>query len=208
VFRPTPIPWGSKHLAIHFFFPKINTYWCTVDNLAVTVVSTLDRQHTLILWKYRVVAWTCKQAVICVLKRYKGSRAIYHSKEIKCKMANAQSNPSNRDFHSVCVNKCLSCELNCDYNNLDSAIQDSGQTFFRTVPSCRKDRLSSKFTCHSRENLWVPLTSCSLTSVRALLTVYIILKKIKRNPWPESASELYQPSDRRLPAKLVPTFCG
>jgi hypothetical protein len=30
----------------------------------------------------------------------------------------------------------------------------------------------------------------------------------KRNPWPESASELYRPSDRRLSAKLVPTFYG
>jgi hypothetical protein len=25
-------------------------------------------------------------------------------------------------------------------------------------------------------------------------------------PWPQSASELYRPSDRRLLAKLVPTF--
>jgi hypothetical protein len=25
-------------------------------------------------------------------------------------------------------------------------------------------------------------------------------------PWPESASELYQPNDRRLSANLVPTF--
>jgi hypothetical protein len=24
--------------------------------------------------------------------------------------------------------------------------------------------------------------------------------------WPESTSELYRPSDRRLPAKLMPTF--
>jgi hypothetical protein len=30
-------------------------------------------------------------------------------------------------------------------------------------------------------------------------------KKIK-NPWPESASELYLPSDSRLSAKLMPTF--
>jgi hypothetical protein len=28
----------------------------------------------------------------------------------------------------------------------------------------------------------------------------------KKIPWPESASELYQPSDRLLSAKLVPTF--
>jgi hypothetical protein len=30
----------------------------------------------------------------------------------------------------------------------------------------------------------------------------------KITPWSESASELYRPSDRRLSAKLVPTFCG
>jgi hypothetical protein len=30
--------------------------------------------------------------------------------------------------------------------------------------------------------------------------------KTKQTPWSESASELYRPSDRRLSAKLVPTF--
>jgi hypothetical protein len=29
---------------------------------------------------------------------------------------------------------------------------------------------------------------------------------IKKAPWPESVSELYRPNDRRLSAKLVPTF--
>jgi hypothetical protein len=36
-----------------------------------------------------------------------------------------------------------------------------------------------------------------------------ILDRDKNNnqtPWPESASELYRPSDRRLSAKLIPTF--
>jgi hypothetical protein len=33
--------------------------------------------------------------------------------------------------------------------------------------------------------------------------ITIIIKKI---PWPESASELYRPNDRRSLAKLVPTF--
>jgi hypothetical protein len=33
-----------------------------------------------------------------------------------------------------------------------------------------------------------------------------IKQKTKRSPWPESASELYRPSDRRLSAKLVTTF--
>jgi hypothetical protein len=28
----------------------------------------------------------------------------------------------------------------------------------------------------------------------------------QKTPWPESASELYRPSDHRLSAKLVPTF--
>jgi hypothetical protein len=29
-----------------------------------------------------------------------------------------------------------------------------------------------------------------------------------KTPWPQSASEQYQPSDRRLSTKLVPTFRG
>jgi hypothetical protein len=40
-------------------------------------------------------------------------------------------------------------------------------------------------------------------------TEYVIAvahKKQKKTPWPESASELYRPSDRRLSVKLVPTF--
>jgi hypothetical protein len=32
------------------------------------------------------------------------------------------------------------------------------------------------------------------------------VQRYKRNPWPEFASELYRSSDRRLWAKLVPTF--
>jgi hypothetical protein len=28
----------------------------------------------------------------------------------------------------------------------------------------------------------------------------------KKTPWPESTSEFYRPNDRRLSAKLVPTF--
>jgi CBS-domain-containing membrane protein len=31
-------------------------------------------------------------------------------------------------------------------------------------------------------------------------------KQNKQTPWPESASEQHRPSDRRLLAKLVPTF--
>jgi hypothetical protein len=46
---------------------------------------------------------------------------------------------------------------------------------------------------------------CSQPLSRILL---LILKKnkTKQTPWSESASELYRPSDRRLPAKWLPTF--
>jgi hypothetical protein len=30
--------------------------------------------------------------------------------------------------------------------------------------------------------------------------------RLNQTQWPESASELYRPSDRRLSAKIVPTF--
>jgi hypothetical protein len=32
------------------------------------------------------------------------------------------------------------------------------------------------------------------------------IRREKQTPWSESASELYRPSDRRLSAKLLPTF--
>jgi hypothetical protein len=34
----------------------------------------------------------------------------------------------------------------------------------------------------------------------------LLRKQTKQTPWPESASELYRPSDRRLSAKLVANF--
>jgi hypothetical protein len=33
-----------------------------------------------------------------------------------------------------------------------------------------------------------------------------MVKKKKKTPWSDPASELYRPSDRRLAEKLVPTF--
>jgi hypothetical protein len=39
-----------------------------------------------------------------------------------------------------------------------------------------------------------------------LVVVVVVVYSIKKQiPWPESASELYRPSDRRLSAELVPT---
>jgi hypothetical protein len=46
---------------------------------------------------------------------------------------------------------------------------------------------------------------------RALVNAVMNLqtnKQIKRTMWPQSMSELYRPSDRRMSTKLVPTFCG
>jgi hypothetical protein len=39
--------------------------------------------------------------------------------------------------------------------------------------------------------------SCVITTIIIIIII---------TPWPESASELYRPSDRRLSAKLVATF--
>jgi hypothetical protein len=36
--------------------------------------------------------------------------------------------------------------------------------------------------------------------------IYVVTAVELKTPWPESASELYRPSDSRLQAKLVPTF--
>jgi hypothetical protein len=38
--------------------------------------------------------------------------------------------------------------------------------------------------------------------------IFTVIDYIKKNPWPQSTRELYRPNDRRLSAKLVPTFCG
>jgi hypothetical protein len=44
------------------------------------------------------------------------------------------------------------------------------------------------------------------TTGQLLSAKYIFNIKKTKTPWPESASELYRPSDRRLSAKRLPTF--
>jgi hypothetical protein len=44
------------------------------------------------------------------------------------------------------------------------------------------------------------------TAHGACSTMWLVSSVKKETPWPESASELYRPGDRRLSAKLVPTF--
>jgi hypothetical protein len=50
--------------------------------------------------------------------------------------------------------------------------------------------------------LWVPT---NVGKKRVWVTQKCCLLK-QKTPWPESASELYRPNDRRLSAKLVPTI--
>jgi hypothetical protein len=64
--------------------------------------------------------------------------------------------------------------------------------------------------------LWSDVTfeKRKLPCTRALFAVWmgalmrIKTKKKKKNPWSESASELYRPSDHRLSAKWLTTFAG
>jgi hypothetical protein len=49
---------------------------------------------------------------------------------------------------------------------------------------------------------------CSNIHTYIHLYIYIYIYIYISTPWPQFASELYRPSDRRLSAKLVPTFCG
>jgi hypothetical protein len=49
-------------------------------------------------------------------------------------------------------------------------------------------------------------TVSASASARSMTTNKQTNKQTKKPPWPESASELYRPSDRRLSDKLVPTF--
>jgi hypothetical protein len=59
---------------------------------------------------------------------------------------------------------------------------------------------------------FLPLSSYGRNiTAHTLLQPHVRLAEIENlakneTPWPESASELYRPSDRRLSAKLVPTF--
>jgi hypothetical protein len=48
----------------------------------------------------------------------------------------------------------------------------------------------------------------SLVSHLMLFTIKnnLYISFVEKSPWPESARELYRPSDRRLSAMLVPTF--
>jgi hypothetical protein len=72
----------------------------------------------------------------------------------------------------------------------------------KTVKGCRV--MSTDFpVCLPKEQIFVPTSACFASHRRILNTFYI--GPIKAS-WPESASEIYRLSDRRLSEKLVPTF--
>jgi hypothetical protein len=57
--------------------------------------------------------------------------------------------------------------------------------------------------------IWIVLDELNLNMTPKQTIVkrtHKIHSKKKKTPWPKFASELYRPSDRRLSAKLVPTF--
>jgi hypothetical protein len=67
-----------------------------------------------------------------------------------------------------------------------------------------KHSLHSTFFVHVVPDV-ISLQLCTPKVVGVWFNSYSLYIK---TPWPESASALYRPSDRRSSAKLVPTFCG
>jgi hypothetical protein len=54
---------------------------------------------------------------------------------------------------------------------------------------------------------YIAFPKCILDVVRGRARLLARSLRGKITPWPESASELYRPSDHRLSAKLVLTSC-
>jgi hypothetical protein len=74
-------------------------------------------------------------------------------------------------------------------------------SLFDHLVDIRRDTLYNEQT-HILLNIW-----CENSKIDVQLFISPADKKqSKQISWPESASELYRPNDRRLLAKLVPTF--
>jgi hypothetical protein len=98
-------------------------------------------------------------------------------------------------------------------NGLGSSIVDSSQ---QSKPTTLYSAYYSVYWADARH--WVPpsprrplpiqgLMPCGTIVWQTSGAEYRTIVFFKENtPWPESANELYRPSDRRLSAKLVPTF--
>jgi hypothetical protein len=68
---------------------------------------------------------------------------------------------------------------------------------------------SSANSSATQDMLCVFVCACVRSSCKAS-TYQLLIRTDPKNstPWPESESELYRPSDRRLSVKLVPTFAS
>jgi hypothetical protein len=88
-------------------------------------------------------------------------------------------------------------------------VDDSQQTARRYIPEDRNVQHGGQakwpFTSGVMKISIEPLELSNWNLVRRWIVK--IYKYLKKPPWPESGSELYQPNDH-LWSKLVPTFCG
>jgi hypothetical protein len=89
-------------------------------------------------------------------------------------------------------------------------ISEDIYSFYRSQwsPGIRNETSSPIRMLRSRVQIpleaWMP----GRAFIQVVLPAVYKQTKNKRTPWPESTSELYRPSDRRLSEKLVPPFAN
>jgi hypothetical protein len=82
---------------------------------------------------------------------------------------------------------------------LNFAVKWNTALFMQTIcwlPSCKTQSKNGRHLYCAP-----PLSTSIFFSVQSSLP-----NKRKQTPWPQSSSELYRPSERRLSAKLMPSF--
>jgi hypothetical protein len=106
---------------------------------------------------------------------------------------------------SKCCSSCEGRELSClRAGSLFSLVLFAPPFFFLFV-CLRTPRCNFPSTLYPRSWRIIQVIHSQQSASKINHTQNNVLKK---TPWPQSASELDRPSDRRLSAKLVPTFCG
>jgi hypothetical protein len=81
-----------------------------------------------------------------------------------------------------------------DYQTVNQRGEVPTMLTLKSLAACRTNDLTSRNRA---------ITRLKLSSKELILQTFT-----KESSWPEFACELYRPSDRRLSAKLVPTFAG
>jgi hypothetical protein len=109
----------------------------------------------------------------------------------------SQTNAAEFLFVSDCTVASIFTAVHMSYVETASAY-DSAKFPQAKITLFRRAGLIQHNQSHAPDSKLMPSAELSWSDV---------FQKIKnQTPWPESVSELYQPSDRRLSAKLVPTF--